>query len=153
MTLLFSIQGGQLKEKIFDKVGLVDILPLAAFLVGLSSAATVGIYARTNDWFGVNPISFKKKWETKDKDPSGLINLALDKLNNQESTSTNKGVLFSDAENCRELLKISESDILISELQVLGLEWQVFADSVQNNVPKKEQIFILKQKILQNCND
>ncbi len=154
LTVLFSLQDGQLKDKISDKLGVINVFPLAAFLIGLSITATIGIYARTNDWFGVNPQSCKRKCELKDKDTSGIIKSLYNELHNQDSKETNninRGVLFNNSESCNELLKISDLEILISELQSLGPDWQSFADSVQNNIPKKEQILMLKQRIIQSC--
>jgi hypothetical protein len=154
ITLLFSLQDGSIKDKITDKLGVINILPLALFLVGLSFSATIGIYARTNDWFGVNPESFRKKWESKDKDSSGIIKNLYNSLHVQEIKETNninQGVLFSNSENCDDLLRINDVETLISELQSLSPEWQSFTDSIQSNVIKKDQVFILKQRIKLNC--
>ncbi|MCL9804455.1 hypothetical protein NAT51_02910 [Flavobacterium amniphilum] len=154
ITLLFSLEDGSIKEKLNDKLGVINILPLAVFLIGLSFSATIGIYARTNDWFGVNPENFKKKWELKDKDSSGIIKNLYDKLHGAEAKETddiNHGVLFNISENCNDLLKLNDAETLISELQSLSPEWQIFTDSVENDVPQKDQILVLKEKILLNC--
>lgn len=154
ITLLFSLEDGSIKDKLNDKIGVINILPLAIFLAGLSFSATIGIYARTNDWFGVNPEHFKNKWEIKDKDSSGIIKNLYNSLYGQEPKETNninKGVFFNNSENCNDLLKLNDTETLISELQSIGPEWQTFTDSVENNVPKKEQILVLKKRIIHNC--
>ena len=154
LTLLFSLQDGKLKDKISDNLGVINVFPLAVFLLGLSLAATIGIYARSNDWFGVNPQTFERKWEFKDKDSSGIIKSLYNEIHNQDSKATNsiyKGVLFNSSENCNELLKISDAETLISELQTLSPEWQSFTDSVQKNVMKKDQISLLRERIIQSC--
>lgn len=156
MTLLFSVEKGSVKDKISDKLGTISILPLSIFLLGLSTSATVGIYARTNDWFGIDPQSFKQKWEAKDKDPSGIINALYNELHKQDAkgkstNNINQGVLFGNSEKCDELLQIDNIDVLTNGLQVLSPEWQLFVDSVITNVSKEEQLQVLRQKIIQNC--
>ncbi|WP_010227336.1 hypothetical protein [Gillisia marina] len=84
VTLLFSFENGLVKDQLNDRIGVINILPLTLFLVGLSISATIGLYARTNDWFGVNPKNFKNKWELKDKDSSGIINNLYNSLHNQK---------------------------------------------------------------------
>jgi hypothetical protein len=154
ITLLFSLEDSSIKDKLNDKIGVINTLPLAVFLLGLSFSATIGIYARTNDWFGVNPESFKNKWELKDKDSSGIIKNLYNSLHGQESKETNninQGVFYNNSENFIDLLKLNDTETLISELQSISPEWQTFTDSVENNVPKKEQILVLKKRIVLNC--
>ena len=156
LTLSFSIQEGQIKDKITDKFGTINVLPLALFLVGLSFSATVGIYARTNEWLGVNPESYKRKWEMKDKDASGIIKNLYDKQNKSERTASNTNfsepVLFNFGEDCKKMLNIDDVNILYSMLNSYGPPHSLFADSVMNYVDKKNQLQVLKQRIRLNCN-
>lgn len=154
LSLLLSFQEGMLKEKITDKLGVINVIPLSVFLVGLSLSATAGVYARANDWYGIDPVSFKNKWEIKDKDKSGIIKRLYEELHGRDSGTSNsvsQGVLFNNSENCAELLKMNDAEGLMSELRTLGPEWQLFADSVETQVKKKEQIGILKKMIVLNC--
>lgn len=154
ITILSSFQNGDLKEKVTDKFGEINMLPLALFLLGLSIASTLGIYARTNDWFGINPISFKNKWDIKEKDTTGIIETLYNSRYGQdskESSDKNQGVLLGNSANCNELLKINDEATLISQLQQLGPEWQKLADSVQENVSTQNRMTVLRQKITNGC--
>ena len=154
LTLLSGVQEGEMKEKITNKLGNINIFPLSVFLIGLSVSATLGIYARTNDWFGINPKSFKHKWELKDKDSSGIIEALYNELHPQESKKSNsltQGVLFNHSEGCDELLKINDAEILADELRLLGPEWQSYVDSIGNNIAQPETLEILRQKIIETC--
>jgi hypothetical protein len=154
LALLSSIQKGEMKEKITYKLGNINLFPLSVFLIGLSTSATLGIYARTNDWFGINPQSFKDKWQLKDEDSSGIIEALYKELHPQDEKKSNnvtQGVLFNNSEGCDELLKINDAEILADELQSLSPEWQLYVDSIRNIMSKKEQLEILRQKIIRTC--
>jgi len=154
ITLLFSLQDGSIKDKLNDKIGVINTLPLAVFLFGLSFSATIGIYARTNDWFGVNPLGFKNRWELKDRDSSGIVQNLYNSLYGEASKEpnyVNQGVFFNNSQNCNDLLKLNNPEDLINELQSISPEWQIFIDSVENYVLQKEQIVVLKKRVIINC--
>ena len=154
LTLLLSVKGGELKDKVSDKLGEINIFPLTVFLIGLSTFATIGVYARTNDWLGVNPQSFKQKWKSKDTDSSGIIKELYKKLysnNPKDTNNASQGVLFNLSEDCKQLLLIDDYETLSAALRSLSPEWQLYVDSVQKNIPEQELLKILKQKIIQNC--
>lgn len=72
-TIILGLQNTNSDLSFAKKIDEVNILPFSLFLIGLSISTSLGIYARTNEWLGVNPLKFKEKWEIKDKDTSGII--------------------------------------------------------------------------------
>ena len=42
----------------------VSLVPMAAFLIGLSGGAAGGVYTRTNDLLGINPQRIANQWQT-----------------------------------------------------------------------------------------
>lgn len=154
MTILFSLQEGGIKDKITDKLGEINIVPLALFLIGLASAGTAGIYARTNDWFGINPISFREKWQVKDSDSSGVIKHLYNLKYGQETklSDTNNGVLFANNISCETVLGSNDVDFIASTMRETSPEYEVFVDSLQKHNPNKsEQLVVLKNYLRQTC--
>lgn len=41
-------------------------IPVAALVVGVAFGASIGVYARANDWLGVNPLAIAAKWSKLD---------------------------------------------------------------------------------------
>ena len=51
------------KFRVGNYIKNINLLPVGIFFLFLSIGAAVGIYTRTNDYLGVNPDRYFKKWE------------------------------------------------------------------------------------------
>lgn len=49
-------------ERLFPSRYRVSVIPMACFVVGLASGAPIGVFVRTNEFLGPNPVSFAKRW-------------------------------------------------------------------------------------------
>lgn len=119
----------------------LDPVPIALFVVGLALGSTFGIYARTNDWLGLDPQRLVKNWQGSGLDDKEILQRAFNELYPPTATSsqegkpstgnTHEGVLFSVTADQRGLLLNAEGGVLRQRL--LSLKNKNITDFVESH--------------------
>lgn len=148
LTILFGFQSNNDVNIVNKKLGEINVFPVSLFLLGLAISSSFGIYARTNEWFGVNPIKFKEKWEIKDQDSTKIINRLYElKYGSIEKNSIIEvgapHLYYVSSSICGELIKAKGNDFITLLSSLKDSKFQEFL----NSEPDSIQIEYFKQKL------
>jgi hypothetical protein len=121
-----AAKGGRILKRSLDPV------PVSLFVIGLALGASLGTYARTNDWLGPDPARLVSRWKGSGLEDKEILQRAFNELyplsstpsedkkeEKPSSTTTHQGVLFAVTADQKAMLLTAQGNILKQRLLLL----------------------------------
>ncbi len=119
----------------------LDPVPIALFVVGLALGSSVGIYARTNNWLGLDPQLLVRQWKGSGLEDKEILQRAFNELyppttkssteGKPSNANAHEGVLFAVTADQKGLLLNAEGGVLKQRL--LSLKNKNISDFVESH--------------------